>query len=106
MMTNIDTLSVVAALALLLTGLGFTVRTDPYVRKNERRIMLIIVCLCFSLIAQSLWENKLISPPWNLTLRAYLSVYGYSARPVILILFLYIIQPNGKKTAPMDIGGG
>ena len=48
-------------LLLLLGGLGFTVTIDPYMQREHRRIMLIIVVLCLSLIAHNLWDNELFS---------------------------------------------
>ena len=56
---NITTLSILAPLLLLLLGLGVTVVIDPYIQRQNRRIMLVIVALCLSLIAQNLWENEL-----------------------------------------------
>ena len=50
---DFGTLAVLFPLLLLLFGLGFTVTIDPYIRREHRRIMLIIVVLCLSLIAQN-----------------------------------------------------
>ena len=97
MTMNIDTLAVLFPLLLLLIGLGFTVVIDPYIRREHRRIMLIIVVLCLSLVGQNLGENALFVRHSNFALKNILSAYGYSVRPVILILFLYIIRPEGKK---------
>ena len=105
MTMNISTLAVLAALVLLLTGLGFTVWIDPYVRKSDRRTMLVIIGLCCSLIVQNLWEYQLAVGRWNMPLRAALSIYGYSVRPVILILFLYIIRQDGKKWPLWTLAG-
>lgn len=97
MMMNISTLAVLFPLLLLLLGLAFTVVIDPYIRREQRKIMLIIVALSLSLIGQNLWENALFVRHSNLALKNFLSAYGYSVRPVILILFLCIIRPEGKK---------
>ena len=59
--------------------------------------MLIIVVLCLSLIAQNLWENALFIRHKDLTWKKFLAAYGYSVRPVILVLFLFIILPDGRK---------
>ena len=96
-MTDPGTLIVLFPLLLLLLGLAFTVLIDPYIRREHRRIMLIIVVLCLSLVGQNLWENQLFVSRSDLALKNILSAYGYSVRPVILILFLYIICPEGKK---------
>ena len=59
MSLDFGTFAVLFPLLLLLFGLGFTVTIDPYIRREHRRIMLIIVVLCLSLIVQNLWENAL-----------------------------------------------
>ena len=97
MTMNMNSLAVLFPLLLLLLGLGFTVSIDPYIRREHRRIMLRIVALCFSLIGQNVGEDTLYVHHSNLALKNFLSAFGYSVRPVILILFLYIIRPEGKK---------
>ena len=97
MITDIGVLAVLFPLLFLLFGLGFTVVIDPYIKREHRRIMLIIVVLSLSLIAQNYWENALFITHTNLALKNALSAYGYSIRPVFLVLFLYIIRPKGKK---------
>ena len=70
MTMNIATLSILAPLLLLLLGLGVTAALDPYLRREHRRIMLVIVALCLS-----------------------------------LILFLCIIDPEGKKRLAWTAAG-
>lgn len=94
---NISTLAVLFLLLFLLLGLGFALVIDPYIQRRQRLIMLIIAALSLSLIGQNLGENELLVHHSNLALKNILSAYGYSVRPVILILFLYIIRPEGKK---------
>ena len=97
MILNTSVLAALAALLLLLLGLAFTVLFDPYIRRKHRRIMLIIVALCLVLIVQNLWENELTIGPARPLFRTVLAICGYSVRPVFLILFLYIVQPNGRR---------
>ena len=97
MAMDISTLAVLFSLLLLLLGLAFIVWIDPYIRREHRRTMLIIAALCLTLIAQNYWENELFVSHSNLALKNFLSAYGYSVRPVILVLFLYIVFPKGKK---------
>lgn len=52
-------LAVLLPLMLLLFGLAFTVVIDPYIQREQRRIMLIIVILCFSLIGQNYLVDEL-----------------------------------------------
>ena len=101
--TSIQTL--LAPLLLMLFGLILAVLADSYIRKDHRRIMLIIAGLCLSLIVQNLWEYELVIGRPRPVLRTVLSVFGYSVRPVILILFLYITQPNGRKWPRWALAG-
>ena len=97
MSMNLSVLTELAPLVLLLFGLAITVATDPYIRKNHCRLMLVIIALCFSLIAQDIIEYQLSRMPGMAAWRVPVAIYGYSVRPVVLILFLYIIRPGGKR---------
>ena len=105
MTMNISTLAVLFPLLLLLLGLGFTVVIDPYLQRRQRRIMLVVTALSLSLIGQNLWESALFVSRSHLALKYFLSAYGYSVRPVILILFLCIIRPEGKKWPRWTLAG-
>ncbi|MBO4927574.1 MAG: histidine kinase [Clostridiales bacterium] len=97
MTMNIGTLSVLFPLILLLVGLAFTVLIDPYIRREYRRTMLVISVLCLTLIIQNYWDYILTIGEPRQMLRTIVTIYGYSIRPVILILFLYIVLPNRKR---------
>ena len=97
MIMDTNMLMVLSPLFLLLLGLGFTVAIDPYIRRGHRRTMLVIAVLCLTLIAQNYWDYTLTVGHPRQTLRTIVSIYGYSIRPVILILFIYIVQPAGKR---------
>ena len=94
---DLSTLAVLFALLLLLAGLSFVVMIDPYIRREHRRIMLIIAALSLSLIIEDYGGNLLFLRRSHLVLKSCLSAFGYSVRPVILILYSYIIRPKGKK---------
>ena len=97
MTMDIGTLAVLMPLLFLLFGLSFTVVIDPYIRREHRRTMLVIAVLCLTLIAQNYWDYALTVGSPRQMLRTIVTIYGYSIRPVILILFLYIVQPTGKR---------
>ena len=59
MAMNFSTLAVFFPLLLLLTGLTFTVIIDPYIQREHRRTMLIIIVLCIVLTGQNLLENAM-----------------------------------------------
>ena len=79
---------------LLLIGLYLAVRIDPYIKKKQRQIMLIICVLVFSLIAENELDYLLTTGQPMVIFRILVDIYGYSVRPVILLLFLYILSPQ------------
>ena len=86
-------------MVLLLNGLWIAVGIDQYIQKQIKRIMLIICALVFSLIAQNFLDNWLTYGTPMITLRKVIDIYGYSIRPVILLLFLYIVSPPQAQQA-------
>ena len=105
MTMDLGTLAILFPMLFLLLGLGFTVVIDPYIRQKQRRIMLLIILLCLSLIVQNLWENELFVSRSHLALKNLLSAYGYSVRPVFLVLFLSIVWPEGKMWPAWTLAG-
>ena len=105
MTMDLGTLAILFPMLFLLLGLGFTVVIDPYIQQKQRRIMLLIVVLCLSLIVQNLWENELFVSHSHLALKNLLSAYGYSVRPVFLVLFLSIVWPEGKMWPAWTLAG-
>ena len=96
MVWSIYTFALLLPLCFLLTGLTITVALDPYIGKKHRRVMFIIIGLSLSLIAQNLLENALAAGELRWFWRTTLSVYGYTIRPIFIILFLYIVFPDEK----------
>ena len=105
MIMDLGTLAILFPMLFLLLGLGFIVVIDPYIQQKQRRIMLLIIVLCLSLIVQNLWENDLFVSRSHLALKNLLSAYGYSVRPVFLVLFLSIVWPEGKKWPAWTLAG-
>ena len=77
--------------ALLLVGLCIAVWCDPYIRREHRRVMLVIIALILCLILQNLFEFHfaLAAMPKERTVAA---IIGYSVRPLILFMFFYIVS--------------
>ena len=96
MSMDFSTSAVLYILILLLVGMGFAVILDSYIRKENRDILINILILCATLIVQNIWEHRLCMGPSKPLLRTLVSVYGYCVRPVFLVLFLYIVYPQGK----------
>ena len=82
-------------LVFLMIGLALAVQVDRYINKKQRRIMLTIVALILSLISSGYWGYQLSANGGSVFIRTCLSAYGYSARPVLLILFGDIV--SGKR---------
>ena len=99
MIWNVNTLALLIPMLFLLIGLSITVAIDPYISREHRRVMGIIIALSVTLIIQNVWEDYIAAGPPRWFLRTTLAVYGYTIRPVFLILFLYIVQPGTKHLA-------
>ena len=78
-----------------MIGLALAVQVDRYLDKKQRRIMLTIVALILSLISSGYWGYQLSANGGSVFIRTCLSAYGYSARPVLLILFGDIVSGKG-----------
>ncbi len=91
MLSTKDMLLQITPVVLQLAGLCFAVWVDPYIQKKQRRIMLAVVALCLCLIVQNIAESLLVrtaSPGW----RSFTAWFGYSIRPLILMMFLCIVS--------------
>ena len=85
------------ALLLQLIGLTFAVMIDTYLRKEQRKAMLIIVSLTFLLVAQNMAEYLMefyTAEPFGRTVTA---IIGYSIRPIIIVMFFDIIEYKERK---------
>ena len=96
MVWNLNTVALLVPLLFLLIGLTITVVIDPYISRKHRRVMGVIIVLSFILIAQNIGEDYLAAGELRWFWRTTLAICGYTLRPVFLILFLYIIQPEKK----------
>ena len=100
----ITELSILPVAALLL-ALLLTVWLDGYLSRERRRVMVIIIALVFGLLFQNYWDNRLSLEQAYNALRVPLSVLGYILRPVILVMFLYIVKPGGRYHAAWALIG-
>ena len=97
--STFTTLSVYAALFLQLIGLTLAVCNDSYISKENRRIMLIVDILVFSLILQNHADSALqfYKGEHVVFMRTLVSMYGYIVRPVILVLFIRLVDSSFRK---------
>ena len=83
-------------ITVLLLVLLLTVWLDAYLSAERKRVMGVIIVLVFSLILQNYMDNRLSLAEVYNALRIPVSIYGYAIRPVILVMFLYIVKPRGR----------
>ena len=78
---------------LQIIGLALAVIIDPYIKKRDRKIMLIITGLVFSLVVQNYADY--ITDIMNMDfIRTIATFWGYTVRPIILIMFYYILNKD------------
>ena len=67
------------------------VSVDPYIKKRDKRVLLTIIVMTFSLLVQNMIDYALdqyIPMPY---LRTVAAIYGYTVRPFIILLFCNLI---------------
>ena len=87
---------IVLPLLIELLGLIAVVLIDPYIKKEHRSIMLVIVCLLFGLLIRDIIAHELDLIGTMLTERTLCAIFGYVVRPILLVLYLYIIRPGRR----------
>ena len=89
-------------IALEIVGMILIVAIDPYIQKIHKRTILINIALLTTIVLQNLTEDYFTYygdvPPT----RTLLAIYAYVVRPVVILLFCYVIEPK-KKHTPMWI---
>jgi hypothetical protein len=99
----------VLPVTLLLTGVFIAVGIDQYIQNQKRRILLLVCALISSLILQNFLDNLLSSKASVILPRKIIDIYGYSIRPVILLLFLHIVslkKPSGLWWILIGVNAG
>ena len=83
-------LLVLTPLLLQLVGLTFAVFTDRHVHRKNKILLLIIVLMNAVLIASDYLEF-IYSTSGMPAERLFASVVGYCVRPIVLLLFVYVV---------------
>lgn len=89
-------LGTVLPLILLLIGMIFAALQDSYIGKRHKIILYHIVVLSILLIFQNNISIVPVSEERMIVFRTANSILGYSVRPVFLILFMGIVEPERK----------
>ncbi len=87
----------VAPWVLLLLGLTFCVLVDPYMSRRHRRIILLENVLVLGLLLGDALTYGISAGEPNDFARTCCGIYGYSVRPVLLILFTRMLYPERKQ---------
>ena len=101
---HIEMLTYVPLLLQLLV-LAFTVLADSYISAGQRRIMRIIIVLTFGLVAEELLGYLLEQDGTHPFGRTVAAIAGYSARPLILLLYILIVDKRQKIAPYLAIAG-
>lgn len=81
-------------LLLQLLGVSLAVYIDPYIKKKHRNVMLINAGIILTLIIQN-YAGYLIDLDGHMIyMRTIVGIYGYSLRPVVILLFFYIVDED------------
>ena len=103
-MTNdiVNGILIFLSLIIPLAGVFFFCLTDRFVDKRRKEIYIVLVLFVVSLIFQNYIEYYLIEYVTNVSARTVVSVFGYSIRPIIIALFIFLVSPE-KKHIPVNI---
>lgn len=97
--------AVIIPLVLQCAILLFAVLVDPYIAKHQRVTMIIISALVLSLIAQNCLDYVTSYPATLDFPRTIVVIYGYTIRPIIVLLFFYILNKERNYTFFWIIAG-
>ncbi len=92
---NINYLAFVPILFILF-GMIFSVLIDSYISKKNRTILLIIIALIFSLVIRDYLGFFLDIHGVYPKAKTIIAIFGYSVRPIIILLFFYIVGTKQK----------
>lgn len=92
-----DLFAILLPLLIIPVGLSIAVLSDSYLTKRLRQVFLLSIALALSLVAQNYLETWM-TELWNIPARTAFSVYGYCVRPLILLLFCFLVEPQNSKT--------
>ena len=90
-------LIVLLPLLLQLVSMSFAALVDPYIRKRDRRLLLLIAALLLSLVSLDQIQAEMQTGRHTRLLQIACAAYGYSVRPAIIVLFLRILSPEKKE---------
>ena len=100
----LEMLSMLPPLALLL-ALLFAVGIDAYLSREQKKLMVVIVVVAFGLLIQDYLGYRMSFFEKRPELRTFNAIAGYALRPIILALFLRLVQPGRRFRAVWALVG-
>lgn len=91
-----NVLLMILPLGIALVGLTAAVVIDRFINKGQKRTLILIVAILSTLIAQNYLEYLLQIGSTFSYWRIVLSIYGYAARPFVIILFARLVDKKDK----------
>ena len=88
---DMSTMVLLCSLFLLLGESLIIVGIDPYIRREKKKLLRIVILLNVSLVMQN-YAHDLFNDRAMAYARLIVSIYGYCVRPMILVLFCYIVS--------------
>ena len=96
----LDGIIIFLSLVIPLLGVFVFCFLDRFVDKKRKWTFMLLVVLVMSLIFQNYIEYYLIEYHVNVMARTFISVYGYDIRPIIILLFIFLVSPNKRHYFP------
>ena len=89
---------IIIFLSLIIPMLGVFLfcLLDRFVDKKRKNIYILLIFFVIYLIFQNFIEYYLIEYKVSITARTFISVFGYTIRPVIIGLFITLVAPEKK----------
>ena len=86
---------------LQLGGMLFSVFSDRYIDKEQKKLLVTVILVALSIVIQNVASDYSDKVLHNRVLRLWLDIYGYSARPIMLVLFIKLLDTGKKLTGIM-----
>ena len=93
---------IVSMMPLLFEVLGVTIAVsmDKYIKKIKLTFLLIVLILITTLVLENFADYILSLSRVRSFPRILLSIYGYIGRPIVIVLFYYIVDDEKKSRFP------
>lgn len=85
--------------------LALAVWIEPYILKHQKQVMAVIIVLVLTNVLDNMASDYLMELEGASFARVIESIYGYSVRPVLIVLFYHLIAPGKRHWIAWGIAG-